>query len=47
VHYGLGLALAHDVANRLGGQLRLAPSEVGATFELVLPAIVDGRPRKD
>ncbi|GAA1123825.1 HAMP domain-containing sensor histidine kinase [Kribbella jejuensis] len=38
-HYGLGLALAHDVANRLGGQLRLAPSEVGATFELVLPAL--------
>jgi signal transduction histidine kinase len=37
-HYGLGLALTHDVANRHGGQLRLAPSEVGATFELVLPA---------
>ncbi|MGW7684068.1 sensor histidine kinase [Kribbella sp. NPDC054772] len=37
-HYGLGLALAHDVANRFGGQLRLAPSTVGATFELVLPA---------
>jgi signal transduction histidine kinase len=40
-HYGLGLALTHDVANRHGGQLRLAPSEVGATFELVLPAIED------
>jgi two-component system OmpR family sensor kinase len=37
-HYGLGLALTHDVANRHGGQLRLAESEVGATFELVLPA---------
>lgn len=37
-HYGLGLALTHDVANRHGGQLRLAPSETGATFELVLPA---------
>jgi two-component system, OmpR family, sensor kinase len=37
-HYGLGLALTHDVANRHGGQLRLAASEVGATFELVLPA---------
>jgi two-component system, OmpR family, sensor kinase len=37
-HFGLGLALTHDVANRHGGQLRLAPSEVGATFELVLPA---------
>jgi signal transduction histidine kinase len=46
-HYGLGLALAHDVANRLGGQLRLAPSETGATFELVLPALVQGGPRKD
>ncbi|TCC08456.1 sensor histidine kinase [Kribbella soli] len=45
-HYGLGLALAHDVANRLGGQLRLAPSEIGATFELVLPAIAEGGPRK-
>lgn len=40
-HYGLGLALTHDVANRHGGQLRLAPGEVGATFELVLPAIED------
>jgi signal transduction histidine kinase len=37
-HYGLGLALTHDVANRHGGQLRLAPSKQGATFELVLPA---------
>jgi signal transduction histidine kinase len=46
-HYGLGLALAHDVANRLGGQLRLAPSETGATFELVLPALAEGGPRKD
>ncbi|RZU16290.1 signal transduction histidine kinase [Kribbella rubisoli] len=46
-HYGLGLALAHDVANRLGGHLRLAPSEVGATFELVLPAIADRGPRND
>lgn len=41
-HYGLGLALSHDVANRHGGQLRLLPAAVGATFELVLP-----RPRKD
>ncbi|MEV0790337.1 HAMP domain-containing sensor histidine kinase [Kribbella sp. NPDC050459] len=45
-HYGLGLALAHDVANRLGGQLRLVPSEIGATFELVLPALADDGPRK-
>ena len=45
-HYGLGLALTHDVANRHGGQLRLAPSEVGATFELVLPAIEEPGQRK-
>ena len=38
-HYGLGLALTHDVANRHGGQLRLVDSAVGATFELVLPAL--------
>jgi signal transduction histidine kinase len=46
-HYGLGLALTHDVANRHGGQLRLAPAEAGATFELVLPAIEDAGQRKD
>jgi signal transduction histidine kinase len=46
-HYGLGLALTHDVANRHGGQLRLAPSEAGATFELVLPAIDEPGPRED
>ena len=28
-HYGLGLALTHDVANRHGGQLRLVRSDVG------------------
>jgi two-component system OmpR family sensor kinase len=37
-HYGLGLALTHDVANRHGGQLRLVRSDTGAAFELVLPA---------
>jgi signal transduction histidine kinase len=36
-HYGLGLALTHDVANRHGGRLRLVPSSAGAVFELVLP----------
>jgi len=45
-HYGLGLALTHDVANRHGGQLRLAPGEVGATFELALPALDEAGPRK-
>jgi two-component system, OmpR family, sensor kinase len=45
-HYGLGLALTHDVANRHGGQLRLAPGGVGATFELALPALDEAGPRK-
>ncbi|GAA1654886.1 HAMP domain-containing sensor histidine kinase [Kribbella alba] len=43
-HYGLGLALTHDVANRHGGQLRLVNSKTGATFELVLPAWDPSRP---
>jgi signal transduction histidine kinase len=46
-HYGLGLALTHDVANRHGGQLRLVPGDVGATFELVLPGIEDPGQRKN
>ena len=52
-HYGLGLALTHDLANRHGGQLRLVDSAVGATFELVLPALradsanLEPPPRKD
>jgi signal transduction histidine kinase len=37
-HYGLGLALSNDVANRHGGHLRLVDSAVGATFELTIPA---------
>lgn len=37
-HYGLGLALTNDVANRHGGELRLLRSEQGAAFALVLPA---------
>jgi signal transduction histidine kinase len=39
-HYGLGLALSHDVINRHGGQLRLVDSAVGATFEIRLPTAV-------
>ncbi len=53
-HYGLGLALCNDVANRHGGLLRIVPGGAGATFELVLPALPGsadgtrprGRPRK-
>lgn len=37
-HYGLGLALTRDVADRHGGQLRLVPAHRGTTFELLLPA---------
>ncbi|MEU0093262.1 HAMP domain-containing sensor histidine kinase [Kribbella sp. NPDC006257] len=43
-HYGLGLALSHDVANRHGGQLRLVDSPVGAAFELSLPIPRDEPP---
>jgi signal transduction histidine kinase len=37
-HYGLGLALTHDIVNRFGGRLRLLDDTGGATFEAVLPA---------
>lgn len=37
-HYGLGLALTHDVVLRHGGRLSLLPSDAGAVFEVVLPA---------
>lgn len=36
-HYGLGLALTHDVVLRHGGRLSLVPSESGAVFEIALP----------
>jgi two-component system OmpR family sensor kinase len=39
-HYGLGLALAREVADRHDGELRLARrAGPGTTFELVLPAV--------
>lgn len=34
---GLGLSIARDLAERLGGTLRLTPSTIGACFELQLP----------
>ena len=37
-HYGLGLALTHDVVLRHGGRLSLVPSETGAVFEIALPS---------
>ena len=36
-HYGLGLALTHEVVLRHGGRLSVVPSDRGAVFELVLP----------
>jgi signal transduction histidine kinase len=37
-HYGLGLALTHEVVLRHGGRLSVLPSERGAAFQLVLPS---------
>ena len=34
---GLGLAACRDSLGRIGGQIRLVPSEHGATFEIVVP----------
>ena len=41
---GLGLTLSRELARRLGGDLRLVPSDRGATFELALPAQQHRRP---
>lgn len=43
-HYGLGLALSREVADRHGGALRLGSSATGAAFELVLPAVGSQKP---
>ena len=38
-HYGLGLALSHEVADQHGGSLRVLPRDHGAAFALTLPAL--------
>ena len=42
---GLGLAIARELATAMGGTLRLAPSERGATFLLEVPAAAVTSPR--
>ncbi len=39
---GLGLAISHAIVERLGGTLRLEPSDTGARFEIRLPLVADG-----
>jgi signal transduction histidine kinase/ActR/RegA family two-component response regulator len=41
---GLGLPTAHAIASRHGGTLRIRRADVGATFELDLPAVTDRVP---
>jgi hypothetical protein len=39
---GLGLSIAHELALRMGGALRLLPSDKGAVFEMTIPVQAEG-----
>jgi signal transduction histidine kinase len=42
--FGLGLAIGRELAERMGGALLLEDSDVGATFQLALPATTGSSP---
>jgi signal transduction histidine kinase len=42
--FGLGLAIGRELAERMGGALLLEDSDVGATFQLALPATTASSP---
>jgi signal transduction histidine kinase len=42
--FGLGLAIGRELAERMGGTLLLEDSDVGATFQLALPATTASSP---
>jgi signal transduction histidine kinase len=42
IGFGLGLAIGRELAERMGGQLALEDSAIGACFALTLPSGVPG-----